>query len=140
MAKDPASVAQKWSDRLAGATQAYKDGITNTDVNPMERAAAAAGFWAQRVAEAATNGKFAAGLRRVSKADWQAAATGLGAQRLAQGAREKKGKMQDFLTQLLPYTDNVKKTIAAMPRGGEAESDARMLAASRMMRAFKRSR
>ena len=83
------------------------------------------------------DGRYQAGLRAVSMGDWQTACTEKGAPRLASGVAAAKPKMADFLAQLLPKTDEVKRAIAKMPKGSLEDSKQRAMAAIDMMSKFK---
>lgn len=134
---DVQAAAQKWQRNLTQAVPTIKAGVMAVRESPMAKAADRADYYLQQVQQAVASGKFQAALRSVSLADWQQATAEKGTARIAAGVNAAMPKMQAFLGQLIPYTDNVKRTIAAMPRGGAAEADARMLAAVNLMRQFK---
>jgi hypothetical protein len=90
-----------------------KSGAMNVKVSPGVSAAAAADKWLARVT--AAKDKYIAGSRRYSLADWQNAYVNVGIPRVAQGAQAKKGKVQDFLGQFLPYLAQGAAQIDAMP-------------------------
>jgi hypothetical protein len=80
---DAATVAAKWASRAGSATEDYRRGIQNTDVDPTERAIAALPYAQQRYVAAIQSGKTANALRRAGKAGWQQGALGKGHRRLA---------------------------------------------------------
>lgn len=123
-------VAKKWADRMRGASEAYKAGIQNTTVNPMEEAAKNVEGYRNGVMEAIDSGKYAAGLRRVSKDEWQRKAMELGASRLASGAAAAQGKMQQFLDGFLPF---LASNVAQVKSMSKATLQDRIARATKMM-------
>lgn len=124
----------KWKRQMLGAAPTIKAGVMAVTVAPGQQAAAAADLWAQRVAE--SKDKFRTNVGAVSLQAWQTAMVDKGLARLTTGVNGAMPKVQAFMAQLIPYTNQVRATIRSMPKGSEADSEARMLAASRMMRAF----
>ena len=57
-------------------------------------------------------------------------------QRVAQGAQANQGKMANFMSQLLPYTENLQRSIKAMPKVTPQDSLARMIANFEGMQKF----
>jgi hypothetical protein len=134
---DVQTAVQKWQRNMTASVPTIKAGVMAVRESPMAKAADRADFYLQRVTDAVQSGKFQAALRSVSLADWQQATAEKGTARITAGVNAAVPKMTQFLGQLLPFTENVKRTIATMPKGGTAEADARMLAAVNMMRQFK---
>lgn len=137
MALDPATVLAKWVRNTQAGIPSYKAGIAAVTVSPGELAAQRIDYYLSQVQAAVASGKTAAGFRSFSLQDWQQAATDKGGNRISQGVTAAQPKVQAFLTQFLPFVQNIKQTVARMPRGGTAEADARMLQAVNMMRGFK---
>lgn len=140
MAKSAAEVAKKWASRLAGASEAYREGIQAVQVSPMERAAARESAYAEGVARAVSSGKWRAGLGRVSFTQWKELASKKGAERLGTGAREAEGKMGRFLTEFLPVAEAMHQTVKDMPKGTEDAAIARFAAAMRLAKQFAANR
>jgi hypothetical protein len=134
---DVAAVVAKWQRNMTGSVQTIKAGVMGVRESPMEKAANAAQLYARRVQESVASGRFQAGLRAVSLADWQQATAEKGTARISAGVQAALPKVTAFQAQLQPFTEQVKRQIATMPKGGAAESDARMLAAVNMMRGFR---
>lgn len=132
-----AQVADKWARNLSNSVPSIKAGVQSVTESPMAKAAAQVDRYKMGVQRAADDGTWAEGLQAVSLEDWKTATAEKGTARIADGVAKAKSKQQRFYDQLLPHTEMVKQTIASMPKGSEADSDARMLAASRMMRQFK---
>lgn len=110
---NPQAGAQKWADKMAGATQAYKDGITGVTQAPGAKAARASGKWAAKTI--AAQPKFEKNVGSVSLGEWQQAAIDKGAGRLASGATQALGKVQAFTTSFYAYLKQGQATIDAMP-------------------------
>ncbi len=126
MAKDAATLAKLWADKMTSSVDKYKNGITSTTVNPMEMAAQAVDRMLAGFTHAATSGKIAARLRAKSVADWKQAATTTGADRLASGARAAIPKMQAHLSTWLPVAADIKATAASMPKNSIEDAVARV--------------
>lgn len=137
---DPNAATQKWARNMTGSVPTIKAGVMAVRESPMAKAADRADYYAQRVQEAVNSGKFQAALRAVSLGDWQQATAEKGTSRIASGVQLAIPKVQAFQAQLQPYAESVKRQIAAMPKGGPAEADARMLAAVNLMRQFRYQR
>jgi len=78
---------------------------------------------------AVSSGKMAAALNAVSLQSWQQASINKGAPRIALGVQAAAPKFQAFMDKWLPYEQALQARIAAMPKGGLAESQARANAA-----------
>lgn len=140
MALSAAQVAKQWSERMQAAGQRMKDGVNEVTVSPTEQAAQAKDLWIAGVQKAAQEGRFEEGLRAVSLSDWKAAMIDKGVANMQTGARAAVGKVERFMRDLLPYTQSVRETIRAMPRGTLADSKARAAAAIDLMAAFRKSK
>ena len=122
-------VTAKWQQNTAGATQAYKDGINSVSVAPTATAAQHLDRYLNGVNAAVSSGKMAAALNAVSLQSWQQASINKGAPRIALGVQAAAQKFQAFMDKWLPYEQALQARIAAMPKGGLAESQARANAA-----------
>lgn len=137
MAKDIAATVDKWKRNMLSSVPTIKAGVMAVTESPTEKAARSADLYVQKVQEAVATGRFQQGLRSVSLADWQQATAEKGTQRISQGVTAAVPKVNAFMQQLLPFTENVKRTIANMPKGTPEQADARVMAAIQMMRQFK---
>lgn len=124
----------KWKRNTLGAAPSIKAGVMAVTVAPGQQAAAAADLWLQRLNE--SKDKFRTNVAAVGLQQWQTAMVDKGLPRMTTGVNGAMPKVTAFMTQLIPFTNNVKAVIRAMPKGTEADSEARMLEASRMMRRF----
>lgn len=137
---DATAIAEKWRRNVVAGIPSYKAGIEAVTISPMERAAAAKDLYVKGVTEAAESGKWEAGLRSVSLETWKSRATGAGAERIARGVADAMPKMQNFLSQLIPYTQKVSQVCRSMPKGTLEDSIARATEAIRMMKEFRASK
>lgn len=137
-AKDPAAVAQKWSQNLGAATQHIQAGVAAVQTAPGQKAAAQKALWLSQIQNNAD--KWARNVSAVSLGEWQQAMTDKGIPRIAQGASAAVPKMTNFLQQFLPHVEQVAQQVRSMPKGGEANAIARMTAQMRGNMAFRRQR
>lgn len=133
---NPQAATQKWVSNLSAAADRMTAGAQGVTKAPGQAAAAAADKWLQRVTQA--KAKFAANVSAVSLQDWQNAYINIGVPRVAQGAQAKQGKMQDFMSQFLPYLQRGVSTIDAMPSTTLEDGIARATAMIRYNSKFKK--
>lgn len=115
---NPTQAASKWSAGMAGATQAYTDGINNVKVAPGQLAAAQANTWVANVT--AAKNTFATRVASVSLQSWQSSAVNKGAPRLASGASAAEPKFQSFLNNFLPKLSGI---VEGLPARGTFEQN-----------------
>jgi len=130
------SITEKWAQRTAGATQQVIEGVARVQTAPGVKAAAQKAVWLANIQAKAD--KWEANTRAVSLQSWQASTTA-GAQRIAAGVNAKKGKMESFLNEFLPYVEQVQRRVEAMPRGSLEQNLTRMVENARQLSQFKRS-
>lgn len=133
---NPAEVAAKWANRTSGATAEYKAGVQAVKQAPGVAAAAAVDRMIARLQELRDSGKLAQRMQSVSLSEWQAAALGKGADRLASGARAAQPKMQQFMSEFLPFVEGVANSLPA--RGDFSQNMQRMIANAEAIHQFKR--
>lgn len=140
MARASASeVAEKWANRLSGATAEITKGVNAVTESPTAKAAAKQQKMLQNLTQAVNSGKWASRLQSVTLADWKKATIEKGVNRIPGGAQAAKGKMQAFMSQLLPYQESLQSQIENMPDLTLEDSIARMTAWVRGMSQFERS-
>ena len=139
MAKTPQAAAEKWANRLKGATGEVRAGVESVTESPMDKAADAADKWINRVQEAHSSGKFAARLRATPLAKWKQNTLEKGIGRIAAGVDNARGDVQSFYDQLFPFQDSLKATVESMPDVTLEDSIARMTTWVRGMADFQRS-
>lgn len=135
----PQDAAAKWASRLSGSTAEITRGVDSVTENPMQKAATKKDKMLRNLTAAVNSGKWEAGLNRVSLTDWKNAIKNKGIPRISAGAQAAQPKMAAFMTQLLPYQDNLKGQIEAMPDLSLEDNIQRMAAWVRGMADFKRS-
>lgn len=137
--QDPATVAARWVSHIGGAVDKIRQGVQSVTTSPTQAAAAAGNLWQQRVADPATLAKFQRSLGRVSLSDWQNAMINKGIPRIATGASNAKDKFTAFLTQFLPFVNNVANQVRAMPKATLDDRINRAVAQIRGTAQFKRT-
>ena len=85
MPKDLRRIAEKWKERASMATEDYKAGIMNPDVDWAQATAAAKDRWVQGITNAAKEVRFERGVREAGSDKWRQKALTVGADRYAQG-------------------------------------------------------
>lgn len=134
---DVTSALAKWTQNTTKGVEAYKSAISALTVSPTQLAARSADAYLSGVQAAVASGKWQDALNAVTLPDFQNACINKGAARIAGGVKEAQPKMQQFLTQLIPYTERLKAQVRAMPKTNDAEADARLMAAVNGMRQFR---
>jgi len=136
--KSPQDVARKWARNLAASTDSIKSGVQNVTVSPTESAARRIDAQVEGVRRAAESGKTQRNLRRVTRDDWVQATLSKGLPRIPSGAQAAVPKMESFMSEWLPFEEQLKQKLASMPRGGLQENIARAVAAMEHNAAFSR--
>jgi hypothetical protein len=111
---DPQTATTKWVTNLSNSTAAMQRGVAALQTSPGTSAAAAADKWLMKVSQA--KDKFARRVGSVTLSDWQNAMNSYGIGRVAQGAQAKQAKMQNFMSEYLPYLSNGVAQIDRMPK------------------------
>lgn len=113
MAKDPMTIAKKWSDNLSNAANngTIAAGIDSVTVAPGQAAARQKDTWAANVAQA--KDRWATNVAAVSLPAWQDAAKTKGVARVATGAAAAENKMASFMGKLMPAINNAKGQLPA---------------------------
>jgi len=138
MAKvDPQQAADKWKTRLSGATTEITNGVQRVKVAPGQAAAANKAAWLAKVT--AAQDKWARNVARVPLDQWQKLMTDVGIPRIAQGAQAKAFKVQNFMSEFLPYLDRGVANVKGMPNVTIEDGINRAVAMIRWNAQFKRS-
>lgn len=136
MAKSAQQAADNWAAAMSNGLTAekYKQGIQNTTVNPMARAAEPEAM-ARYVANTAlaAQGRMQRRLMSASQADWKNNALTFGARNLAAGAQKGKAKAVKAFNELAPVWQRQQQEVASMPKGGLANALARSARAIQIM-------
>lgn len=109
----PADATAKWVQNIGQATQRIQTGVQSVTRSPGAAAAAQRGKWLARIQQSAD--KWASRVGAVSLQEWQQAMISVGIPRIAQGAQAKQHKMENFMTEFLPYLAQGVARIDAMP-------------------------
>lgn len=136
--KDPAAVAKKWSTNLQASGPSITAGVMAVTEAPSAAAIKQQDVMLQNFTQAVTSGKWARALGKVTLQSWQNAITTIGIQRITSGAAKALPKMTDFMTQWLPYQEQLKQKLAATPRGSLEQNINRAVTAIRHNAAFVR--
>jgi hypothetical protein len=136
----PQEAAQKWRDRLAGATEDVKAGIMRVTESPTAKAADSADKWFAGIQKAKSTGKFERGLRSVSLEEWKAKAAGVGADRIATGAAAAVDKVEGVYAKLFPFEERLQNDVKKMPNVTLEDSVNRSVAWIRGMSKFDRTK
>lgn len=136
----PQEIQAKWSRNTRGATESYKQGVMAVTESPTAKAAAAQDRYVAGVQAAVDSGKYRDGLMAVSLTDWQQAAATTGASRLASGVAKGESKVAAFWGEFGPFLSQVTQRTKAMPNVTVEDREARMLAQSRAVSRFRRTR
>lgn len=128
---DPARMAAKWKAGMAGAAQAYKDGINATNVNPMALAASpdAMQAYLNGVQRSVTSGRRAAALNAADAGYWKSQSINFGASALAMAGQKAFQKYSNAAQRIAPILNAASAAVAGMPKGGLANATARSNAA-----------
>ena len=138
MAKDPRQVAEKWSRRLSGATEDIRQGIQAVTEAPSKKAIAKKEKLKARWLEAVDGGKWETALGKVTLEEWKEKVLNKGLARLPQGVEDARPKMEDFMGQLIPYVENVRRRIEGMPDRTLEDRINRMVTFVREMSKFRK--
>lgn len=133
MAQSPDQIAARWAQNLGASGEKIKDGVMGVTVAPGQAAAAQRNVYLQNVQ--ANVDKWATRTAAVSKEEWQAAMVDKGLARIGAGATAAQPKFQNFIGQLLPHIDSVKRNLP--PRGNLDANIQRMVTFTRGMSTFK---
>lgn len=134
MAKVTASeYATKWANRLSGATEDIRRGISRVSEAPGVKAAAAKELMKQKLLQSLDDGTWAAQVAGVSLEDWKKAAAGKGVDRIASGVNAAKDKQVQMAERLLTAVDASVAEANQTPRGDLEQNITRMTAFVRGM-------
>jgi hypothetical protein len=129
-------VAAKWAANTSAASTSFKNGVQAVSVSPTAKAAQSLDRYQAGVLAAVSSGRMAAALNAVSLDDWKNSMLTKAAARIPQGVQAAVGKVTAFMDKWLPYQAQLQARIAAMPKGGVAEAQARASAAIAYNAAF----
>jgi hypothetical protein len=134
----PQDIASKWSQNLGNSTTSIQKGVNAVTTSPTAAAAAAVDLWQQRVSSPAARDKFTRNLQRVSLEQWRQSMLNKGVARISSGAQAAIPKVVAFMTQFLPYVENVAQQVRQMPKNTLEDRIQRAVAQIRGNAAFVR--
>lgn len=108
--------AEKWSNRLSGATEDIRRGINKVTEAPGVKAAKAKEAMKQKLLKSIDDGTWEAQVAGVSLEDWKAAASTKGVNRIAEGVNAAKPKQVAMAEKLLPAVDAAAAAAKALPK------------------------
>jgi hypothetical protein len=130
---DAAMMTQRYLEGVGNAASRYVQGMQNPRRNPKEAALRAKGKWANRTQEAIQRDAYAQGIQRYDVAEAVAIATGDGGMAYTQGAQKRADKVGRAMSRLAPLMAGVSTTIQNMPQDSDAQREARLLQARKLM-------
>jgi hypothetical protein len=127
-ATDPAT---KWLQQMQSPTTAqnYTNGVQGYNGNPMQAAADQQALYLQNVTDAVNSGRMKAALLATPVATWKTNSTTKGAGRISAGAAAAQQKVVQHFQKFGPVYAAIKQQVSQMPKGGMANSLARVQAA-----------
>ena len=136
----PEEFQEKQARNLKNAIPDIQRGVERVTEAPTLKAAAKKDKMLAGITNAVNSGKWEAGLKRVTLDDWKDAMINKGTGRIAAGIDGAKAKTIAFAAELLPFQDNLLKTVKKMPDVTLEDSINRMTTMVRGMAKFKRSK
>lgn len=129
--------ADKWAQRLSGATEDIRRGIARVTEAPGQKAAAKRAKW-----EAGLNrskDKWQRNVAAVSLEQWREKASTVGVSRVSEGAQANKDKYARVAAELYPHIESGQRAVANMPDSSLEERIAKSAAFQRHMAQFRRT-
>lgn len=136
MAKDAATVANLWAQRLQAAQNEISAGVDRVTEAPGAKAAQKADVWLARLQ--ASRAKWIRNTSGVTLQSWQTAMKTKGVPRVGPGAQAAVPKMTQFMTQFLPFVEQGAQTVRNMPHATLEDGIARATAMIRHNAGFTR--
>lgn len=131
----PQQAAARWKANFAASGQKLMAGVNAVTINPMEQAAARSDAMLAGIQQAVMSGKWADSLRGTSLQQWKDSMQNKTVPRLQSGAVAGESKMQNFMTQWLPFEQGVVSQLP--PRGDLATNIGRATAVMQQNAQFK---
>ena len=131
-----ADIVAKHAERTAAAGDAWKAGVLRPKKDPVQAAIAAKGKWAAKLTEAIRDDSFAKGLAAVDEDEMVRIIESTSPSVFTDGVARRSGKYRAKMEKARPMVLALAVEIDKMPQDTEAQREARMLAATRGMRAI----
>jgi len=137
----PQQAAQNWARGMANSTDRIRQGVNAVTTNPAQKAIAAIPRMVDGIQRAAADGRIQRGLSRVTLESWREDFLAKGMPRIAAGSQAAIPKMESFMSEFLPFVDNVVKAVnSEMPRGDLETNLQRASTVARRLHEFRRNR
>lgn len=133
----PQQIADKQIRNAANAVQDYRNGVMNTDKNPMQLAIAAIPKMRNNFNAAIDSGRVADGFNSVSVQTWKNTTSKKGGDRYVDGITQAKPKIVAFQMQIAPFRAALQAELSSMPTDTADQRIAKMVANARGMAQFK---
>ena len=130
------AITEKWQRRTAASTPDYVAGIRGVTEAPGQAAAGKKDKYLQGILDSVD--KWSRRVAGVSLSSWQQSAIDKGAPRISNGVNAAAPKMREFLTDFLPFVENVKAQVKNMPDSSLEDRLNRMVTNARMLSEYKR--
>lgn len=108
-------IADKWRRRAEASAPDYEKGIDRVSESPMEKAVAKKDKFKANLIKSIDDGKWEKGLKAVSLGDWKASVKAKGVPNYATGIRASEGKMEKFMSELIPFQESLQAEVNRMP-------------------------
>ena len=133
----PKQAADKWGRRLSGATEDIREGVGRVTESPTEKAADKKDKFIARMTSTEVQDRWERQLRKVTLADWKKSMIDKGLSRISAGVSGASGKMEGFMSELLPAVDKAAEEVKRLPDLTLEDSINRMTTFIRKMSEFK---
>lgn len=137
--RTPAQIADKWKRNLTNAGTDIALGVNAVTENPATKAIEQQQKMVTNWNAAVQDGTWARNLGRVTLTDWKRQMIDVGIPRIQQGTTKGSTKLQAYLTEAIPYMDNLMAQIDQMPSTTLQENIQRAVAWMQGMSEFERS-
>ena len=111
----PIQAADKWQAGLSGSVERYRQGVQAVQTSPAQKAIAQKQKMIDNWLNSVNNGSWENALGNVSLQEWKDATINKGAPRLQQGATEGRAKYLNYIQQAMPFMENLRSQVDAMP-------------------------
>lgn len=138
MPKNIQASFEKWSKNAGQAAEAMKAGVASVTESPTQKAAQNTEKMLRNFQASIDSGRYATNANAVTVDEWKRSMIEKGAPNMANGVRSLSARSKRAITDQLQKANDVAARIAGMPNNTEADAEARMIEAVRLMRATKK--
>jgi hypothetical protein len=108
-------ISNKWARRLSQSTEDIKKGVEGVTTAPSEKAVQKKDKFVAELMRAIEEGRWEQALRSYGLEEWKRDMIQKGINRIGQGAEAAKGDFAEFMSQFLPYAEEIAKRAESMP-------------------------